>query len=267
MPSPSNTSAVKSCARVVDVLDYFETTGKSVRTSEVSRELNIPNSSADEILKTLATKGYLTFNPRTKRYSPSYRLVNAAARIEQRFFDGPALSKLLTDLWHATGETVSLVAQNDYSMQCVATLEGACPVAVSLQDYEQFKYFVVPGMNGLRPSGNFAAALLSTKSDLEIAEIAQHTGPARVVARRATVVDQLLEKLGKVRNQGFAICRRSDALHVESVAVPFSMKRGDVSLVVGVFGSRLFAEDRSAYQLGLLVKSTISRYFPESAHG
>jgi DNA-binding IclR family transcriptional regulator len=264
MPSPSNVSAVKSCARVVDVLDYFETTGQSARTSEVSRELGIPNSSADEILKTLAAKGYLTFNARTKQYSPSYRLVNAVTRIEQRFFDGPGISRLLTDLHEATGETVSLVAQNDYSMQCVATLQGACPVPVSLQDYEQFRYFVVPATNGLRPSGNFAAALLSTKSDTEIVEIAQHTGPARVAAKRATVVDQLLEKLIKVRHQGFATCRRSDTVQIESVAVPFFMKRGELSLVVGVFGARLFADDRSAYQLGLLVKDTIRRYFPES---
>ncbi len=79
---------VKSCLRALDILHYFTTHAAPARTIDISEELGIPNSSADEILRTLASMGYLTFNRETKRYVPSYKLVATGRGIERNFFGG-----------------------------------------------------------------------------------------------------------------------------------------------------------------------------------
>ena len=75
--------SVKSCLRTLEVLEYFMKSGEPARTIEISEALGIPNSSADEILRTLASTGYLTYNQATKLYAPSYKLVANASSIEQ----------------------------------------------------------------------------------------------------------------------------------------------------------------------------------------
>ena len=65
-------AGVKSAARTIEIIEYFTTISQPVRTREISDALSIPNSSVDEILRTLAGKGFLAFNRRTKRYAPSY---------------------------------------------------------------------------------------------------------------------------------------------------------------------------------------------------
>ena len=77
---------VKSSTRSLQVFEFFQQFGRPARTVEIGRFLDIPNSSADELLKTLAELGYLTFNQRTKCYAPSYRFFNLSKGLENQFF-------------------------------------------------------------------------------------------------------------------------------------------------------------------------------------
>jgi DNA-binding IclR family transcriptional regulator len=91
-------ASVKSSARVVDIIEYFETVNAPVRTTEVSGALGLPNSSVDQILQTLALKGYLVFDRDSRRYSPSYRLVSQGRRIDEAFYAGDQVAAMLSDL-------------------------------------------------------------------------------------------------------------------------------------------------------------------------
>lgn len=80
---------VKSSARVLDPLEFFRENRQPARATEVRRALGLPNSSVDKILKTLVRKGYLIFDPASKRYSPAYRIVRTVSGIKAAFYGGP----------------------------------------------------------------------------------------------------------------------------------------------------------------------------------
>ena len=124
MRNRSAATAVKSGLRVLSVLEYFRDNPAPARTSEISRALSIPNSSVDEILKTLVGAGYLSFDQRQKRYAPAYRIVTLARRLEGSFFGGTSVSDAMEDLHRQTGRTIWLCMQNGHWVQCVAVVPG-----------------------------------------------------------------------------------------------------------------------------------------------
>ena len=59
---------VKSAARVLDVLQLFETTRRPMRAVEIGEALGVSQSSMAMVLRTMQDKGYLDLNPATRCY-------------------------------------------------------------------------------------------------------------------------------------------------------------------------------------------------------
>src|SRR5665648_669543 len=69
-----NTMAVKSAARVMDVLDVLRNHPDGMTLQELCNELNIPKSSMHEILHTMTERNYLN-QSENKRYSTGFKLI------------------------------------------------------------------------------------------------------------------------------------------------------------------------------------------------
>lgn len=246
---------VKSSARVIDILEHFETVDTPVRTAEVSAALGLPNSSVDEILRTLAFKGYLVFDSDSLRYSPSYKLVSHGRQIEANFFRGAWLADMLADLRRATGHTVTLVAQNDCFTSCVASLPGSWKMPKGDAYYNTD--MVSHDGNGWQPGTNFAAALLATKTNAQVMELAERARKLGRIPTGATTMKQLVDIVDNVRRRGFALCRRQDEIEVESIAVPMRIEKLKMPLAVGILGIDIFSEDKGRSALATAVRETV----------
>jgi DNA-binding IclR family transcriptional regulator len=106
------------------VIEYFMNAGVPARTVEISEALGIPNSSADEILRTLAATGYLTYNSANKLYAPSYKIVANASSIERSFFGDGRITEIMEDVRRETGATVYVTQQNDCWSESIAETLG-----------------------------------------------------------------------------------------------------------------------------------------------
>ena len=254
--SKRSSGGVKSCSRALDVLQFFASTGVPARAIDVSAALGIPNSSADEILRTLTAGGYLSFHRATKRYAPSYNLPAMAQDIKRNFFGGDDLSEMLTDLRTETGATVYLTLQNDCWVESVAEIQGGWTQDDGEPGYSN-ELLTYEGDRWL-PGTNFAAAMLAQQSNVEIIDLAMRaqklglgpSGPCLSLVRR----------VAKTRARGFSVYRRSQKAALDSIAIPLRMSRLSAPYAVGIVGKQLFEKDDEIMPMVRTMQAVVSRH-------
>lgn len=240
---------VKSSLRVLSVMEYFQGNPRPARTTEISRALGVPNSSIDDILKTLVRTGYLAFDSRLKVYLPSYRIVTLARRLEGAFFGGTAVSDLMDEVHRRTGQTVWLCMQNDRWVQCSAIISGSdFHSGVHVEGFTDYDWSTAAGM-----------ALLSGKPQEMVVEIAKRMFRTEPPAKRTASVSALLDKVRTVRKQGYATSRGFSAQGVTAVAVSFQPKFMRVPVAIGLVTTQ--PEDGTAtIALGGLLRQIAARH-------
>ena len=105
---------VKSAARTLQVLEFFDEVRASASVMEVSRALSYPQSSTSGLLKSLVTLGYLSYDPYARLYTPTHRVTLLGSWIE-----APVLRQivqLMEDLGRQTGETIMLGEQDTITL-------------------------------------------------------------------------------------------------------------------------------------------------------
>jgi DNA-binding IclR family transcriptional regulator len=249
---------VKSCARALDLIEYFTVARRPARTAEISAALGIPNSSADEILRTLLSKGYLTFNRQTKRYAPSYKIIGASQEIERRFFGGGRIGKMLAAIHEKTGATVCMTVQNGCWLESVAWVEGSWQSAQYPADYS--RTLVAYDADGWRPATNFAGAILALHSNIEVIDVASRCQSMGLAPKNDTAMTDLIDHVQRIRNKGFALCRRQDTVEVDSIACPFMSAESNVPMAVGILGKHILNDAEKTRTLAALMRSTIAQF-------
>lgn len=256
--NPSERGTVKSCDRTIDVLEYFASVHGPVRTSEVSATLGLPNSSIDDILRTFAARGYLTFNRLSKTYQPSYKIIGTARAIERSYFGDGRMAALLRDLRDETGATVYMTVQNDCWLETVAALEGSWHFDGETIDYRRTLVHYDDG--GWRPATNFAGILLASQSNVDVMDVAGRSQKIGIAASGAPAMGELIERVGRIRTRGYALCRRNDTIEVESIACPLP-SGSNVPVAIGLIGHDLNLRDEAqTRRLAMGMRQTIARY-------
>jgi len=240
--------SVKSCLRTLDVLEYFQRMGAPARTIEISEALGIPNSSADEILRTLASSGYLSYNATSKLYAPSYKVVANAASIENSFFGSGRVARIMEEMRRETGATVFLTQQNDCWVESVAELSGAWSMAPDAP--RRFpSEMICFDRNSWRPSTNFAAAMLAQQSNVAILQLATRTQRLGHGPHGPALMKHLVDRVAQTRAKGFALWRRKASIPVDSIAMPLRVPNSVASYAIGVVGDPLFHSDGDVRQM------------------
>ncbi len=258
--SPSNRSqgrgSVKSCLRTLDVIEYFMQAQAPARTIEISEALRIPNSSTDEILRTLAAAGYLSYNQATKLYAPSYKLVSNARAIDNSFFGRGRVQDVMEALRRETGATVFLTQQNDFWMESVAELVGAW-TAVPGEKPKYGTEMICFDRNSWRPGTNFAAAMLAQQSNVAIMQLATRTQRISVGPKGPALMKTLVDRIAHTRSRGFALCRRKSNIPVDSIAMPLRVPHSVASYAIGVVGDPLFSNDNDVKRMLSAMQSVV----------
>ncbi len=249
---------VKSCLRALDVIDYFTQTCAPARTIDISEALGIPNSSADEILRTLAGTGHLSYNRVTNRYYPAYNLVVTMRGIERGFFGGDYVNDLLNDLRIETGATVFLTLQNDCWIENVAAVRGHWMTPEEDVDFptEVIRY----EHDRWRPGTNFAAAMLAQQSNIEIIELATRAQKLGLGPQGPALMKSLVDRVARTRAKGFALCRRGEKAVVDSIALPLHIPQASAAYAVGVVGDALFENDSDVKRMANAMRGIIQSH-------
>lgn len=255
---------VKSCLRALDVIEYFTRVAAPARTIDISEALGIPNSSTDEILRTLAATGHLSYNRTTKRYGPSYKLIVTMRGLERTFFGGQSIGDLLDELKAETGGTVFLTLQNDCWVQSVASVQGCWLKREEEVDFptEVIRY----DHDCWRPGTNFAAAMLAQQSNVEIMELATRAQKLGLGPTGPASMKSLVDRIARTRAQGFALCRRTEKVPVDSMALPLHIPHSVSPYAVGIVGDALFENDADVKRMAAAMRGVVLRYSEQVRH-
>jgi DNA-binding IclR family transcriptional regulator len=154
-----------SATRALDVLNYIAELGRPARSIEIATAIDLHPSSANQLLKTMADVGYLTFDPRLKLYCPSARLARFSSWLDNLYYGQDRLASALDRL---ADESASLVLASNESGLHAQVVTSVAPAT-----------WTQPVPNGtklLLVGSTIGKALLMNRPDAEVRWIAEESG-------------------------------------------------------------------------------------------
>lgn len=220
--------AIESVSNALRLLALFRELDV-VRVTDASRELGVARSTAHRLLMTLAHEGFVQQERNSRAYRPGPALLefafSSAGTPELRL----AAQPLMEDLSAALSETVQLLVLEGRSARFLESVECERPVRVT-------------GRTGaLLPAHATAGgkALLAAMKPADVRALFS-SGLTRMTEQTNTNMKTLLEELGDIARQGYALNLGESLDGLHAVAVWVSNPAGKVvaSLAVSVPADR-----------------------------
>jgi IclR family KDG regulon transcriptional repressor len=216
-------AAVKSADRVFAVLDLLADRGP-IRFSEIATALELPNSSAHNLLRTMTGRGYLEFDPDSHTYALGLRLWQVAQAYPGSRDLVSIAQPLMDRLVGVTSETVQLARLDGVENVYLAIAESPHPM----------KLVSTVGGRLLAHGTALGKALLAS---LDPADAKRRLGGApllRFTPNTITDLDQLLAELDRVRERGYALDNEEYVIGCRCVAMPVSAASGSVIAAMSI---------------------------------
>jgi DNA-binding IclR family transcriptional regulator len=226
---------VKSAARAIQVLEFFDTVRRASPVAEVADHFGWPHSSTSALMRSLVSLGYLHFEAGTRTYVPSMRVALLGDWLHGPMLSHGKLSQLLEQLNHATGETVVLAAQNGLHSQYLRVLQGTNTLRMHLQ------------IGTLRPllSSGTGRMLLTQMDDGAIRKLTRKFNLAGEAGHHVDP-DDLLRQVSEDRERGYAVSMNQVTPHATLIAMLLPTRPTEKPLAIGIAGltDRLIANEQ-----------------------
>lgn len=117
-------SVVKSAARTIQILEFFDHVRRDVSISEIANALHYPQSSTSALLRSMVAMGYLHHDRATRTYRLTRRTGLLGAWVDPSLVRQGAIVSLAHTLARHTEENVILARLNGMSVQTIYVAEG-----------------------------------------------------------------------------------------------------------------------------------------------
>jgi DNA-binding IclR family transcriptional regulator len=217
-------SAVKSAARVLQILEYFDDVQRDATLNEIAVALRYPPSSTAALLRSLVSMGYLDFSAAGYRYSPTERVRLLGTWINDRLFEEANILKLVGGLYSSVDETVVLAVRHGLSSQVIhvrSAKVAPCPTPGMLCP-------IVDSMAGL--------VLLSACTKDEVAQIVKRLNADAATDGRRLCLTSLRARLEEIRTKGYGFAQSTQSSE-GVLAVLLPEKISQRPLVIAVCGA------------------------------
>jgi DNA-binding IclR family transcriptional regulator len=185
---------VKSAQRVLEVLEHFAVSRTPANVKEISDHLDYPQSSTSMLLSTLVSLGYLSHDPATRLYRPTWRVMLLGSWIHDEVFGQGSLVSVMDQLRRRTGQSVIIGIRQNLHVRYILSLKGS-----------QSTYHTAPGR--LRPIclSALGKALLAAESDDDIVRIARRSNAEILPPELKVRIPELMKEMEQIRQRGWAI--------------------------------------------------------------
>ncbi len=215
---------VKSVARTLEVLEYFDEVQRPVNAAAVAGALGYPQSSTSALLRSMVALGYLDFDSRKRTYVPTDRVPLLGSWVNPRLFPEGALVKAAQAIATRSGQSALIGARNG--------------------DFGQYIYIANPNnvipyhirLGVLRPLGGSAIgnALLSAMRDSDVKRLFHRINAYRPEGSPPVDIKELLASLAELREKGFVSSRDQVAKGFGMIAMMLPPECTDRSLAIGI---------------------------------
>lgn len=200
-------------------LSILETLGgypNGVGVSQVARELGLPVSTVHRLLATLVKRGFVSFDPESRRYYLGLRVFELSSRVSLvKGFSEVALPTM-RKLARITGESVFMAVREGTELVYIERVEGQSRIQIR-------------GTMGARGPLYCTAqgkAILAFMPEGEREEIIGHIRLERRGPNTITDPEELRKELVQTRERGWAVADEENEQGIRAVGVPLMDGRG-----------------------------------------
>lgn len=214
---------LQTVRRALEILELLESRGEAT-LAEIQAELDLPQSTAHDYLKTLVDMGYVVKEGSHYLLSARCLSIGIAARDHREVYQ---LSKPEVDeLAEQTGDHASLMIEEDGLGTLVYTARGS----------KSFDLGVTEGWRMALPTNAPGKAILANLPEDDVEEILDKHGLPKFT--EATITDRavLTERLAEIRDRGYAVDLGERLEGVRAVSAPI-VSQGQVRGALTITGS------------------------------
>lgn len=213
---------------------------KYLTLTEISNELDIPKSSALDIIQTLLAKEFIELdNPEAKTYKIGISIFTVGAKSIQYNNLQEVASEVLTSLSQKTQKTIFLGVPKKDKVIYVSKLESDSPVQSSAS---------IGSSNPMHLTG-IGKAILAAMPTEEIAVLYQNEPYERRTEKSITTYEELVNHLTQVRQTGYAIDDKEGTEYIYCFAAPIYNHTNKVVAAVSIasLAEEIKAPEKKAY--------------------
>ncbi|MGR3323086.1 MAG: IclR family transcriptional regulator [Pseudooceanicola sp.] len=123
---------VKSAARTIQILEFFDHVRRDVSITEIAHALNYPQSSTSALLRSMVAMGYLQHNRAARTYRLTRRTGLLGAWVDPSLVRQGSIVSFAHGIARHTDETVVLARMNEMRVQVIYVAEGAEQADISV---------------------------------------------------------------------------------------------------------------------------------------
>jgi DNA-binding IclR family transcriptional regulator len=216
--------AVGAVAKALRILCQFDAETPALSVSEVSRRLQIPKSTAHNLLRTLEAFDFLHQEPGDRLYRLGPRLFELSRLFSHHTPLMAAARPHLQRLAEQTRETVKLGVLSEDEVLILAAIES--PYQLHTRGDE--------GKRAPLHCTGLGKAILAALPPERVREIAARRGLPRYTPRTITSLDRLEQELALIRSRGYALDWEENEAGVVCVAAPVPDPHGGLVASISV---------------------------------
>jgi len=238
--------AVKSAVRALEIFELLAKNKNGLSVVDISKNLNIPQSSASNLVKTLLDSGYLT-RDETKKYVLGVRLIQLGAVAMESLDIGVVAKPILQRLVERVQETVFLAIRAQNEVVYILKIDSNSSVNTTAQ----------PGYHRPLYHTGLGKAFLSSMTKKEQNEILSNIDLIAITSHTITNKETLIEQLEQFRCQGYSIDDEEGEYGLYCIATTVSNLDKNIEAAISISGlkTRLLPK-----------KDVITRYLIDSAN-
>lgn len=217
---------VKSVRRTIAVLELFDRVQRPMKLSEISEDLEAPVSSTQELLRSLVSLGYLSFDRRTRAYQPTLRVSVLGDWIDRALFGEGHYRALMQDLRDQTGESVGIGCESDFNVQFLQILTGTYPLTLNFK----------AGDTTPLCTSAMGRAILSKRPVPYVQKLLRRHNSVAEHPDEHVSESELLDALEFVRETGYAVSRANTPHGLSGIAMILPNTPRDNPVAIGVSG-------------------------------
>ncbi len=237
---------VAAVRKALEILCEFSGGTPTLAVSDISRRLEIPKSTAHNLLRTLQTYDFIQQDAIDRRYRLGPRVFELGLLFSQNTELIAKARAHLLRLAEATKETVKLGILSGGGALILTAIES--PFALHTRGDE--------GRRAPLHCTSIGKALLAALPDEEIEEILSARGLPRFSPHTITTTEALLDEIGQVRDRSYALDAEENELGVRCVSALIPGTGRSAAAAVSVSGPSSRISEERLLELAAQVRET-----------
>lgn len=248
--APIEQKTVKSAARVLEILEYFDDLQRSSTVMEVADALGYPQSSTSALLRSLVSMGYLNYDAVARSYVTSSRVALLGNWVNSEFFAEGAIISMMKELNAKTGDTIVLGVRNGLHVQYIHVIQAINPARLHVT------------LGTVRPlaASVMGYALLSTMTDNDVTRLIMRINAEAEEGQPLIKLRDVLDALANIRGKGYAFSCNMVTRGSGMMATVLPRQNGQPRMALGIGGISEVMRDREEELAGALIEQIEARF-------